>query len=574
LRFNLLSWRLAMQKLKGEVLILILTMAIPGIAFANHGAAHFRLAENLTVLQAWQQTTGSAQVPQLASQEDGGTVLEWHGGVTADRYTTDASGGSLLTPKESGSYYKLDVEGNLHATSPDGTLSYAILSLTNTDDPSVLSHSTQINTFQIGQTAQKYEIALGDVNPRFSSLGTDLGLRGILGKVFAGQTTIAGSAGLVAENWRSLWDSESRTQYQRAAYAVKVERPVLSSVNLFATAQGYSDQEDSLRAEERSLSPAVASAGTAGFALQKNQVTMEGEIGISRWEEEDQDDQSDTAYVLDVGWRTEQAGLWIGRHDLGPYYASLSGTAAPGVEETYMGGDWMPNSWLTLNGDLRRSENEEVGLTSTSQTVDSFATGANVNLERFLQGLSVALQQYYSAGEYDAGNESTTESYNATFSYFADRWSADISYSHDDVSDSSSPDTDSVSGTWAANIGVSLSPGGADTPSPWEASVDLSTMWQEQELETGTTTKNYTYNVVLSGHRRGWGSVNLGYLRGTSTQPTGGPDLEQKSIYADAAYEFKGQNALRIYFQEDKTYGDPVSAYHEKMIGLQLVVTL
>lgn len=563
-----------MQKLRGEILVIILTLAIPGIVCADHGPAHFRLAENLTVLQAWQQSTGSAQVPQLVSQEDGGTSLEWHGGVTVDKYDTDASGGSILTPQKSGSYYKLDVEGNLDATSSDGALSYAVLSLTNTDDPSVLSHPTQINTLQLGRTTQNYEISLGDVNPRFSPLGTELALRGLLGKVAAGQSTIAGSAGVVAENWRSLWDSESRTQYQRNAYALKVERPVLSSVNLFATAQGYSDREDSLPAGESSLLPACASAGTAGFALQKNRVTVEGEMGVSRWEEEDQDGESDSAYVLDASWRTEKAGLWIGRHDLGLYYASLSATATPGVEETYLGGDWTPSSWLTLNADLRRSETEQLGLTVTSQTFDSLATGANINLERILQGLSVALQQYYSAGEYDDGSETTNESYSAAFSYFTEGWSADVSYCYDDVKDSSFPDANSSTGTWSGNIGVSLSSLIADIAPTWEASVDLSTMWQEQDIDSGTTIKYDTYNVAFSAHRNGWGSGNVGYLRGTSTQPGGGPDLEQESVYADAAYEFMEHGALRLYYQEDKTYGVPVSAYHEKTIGLQLMVTL
>jgi hypothetical protein len=563
-----------MHRTRDLALAFVLAIVLPGIAHAGYGAVQFNLAENLAVLQAWQQATNATQAPQLVSKEGGGTVLEWHGGVAADKYETDASGGRLLTPQESGSYHRVDAEGKLCATSPTGDVTYALLSLTNTDDPSVLTHSTQINTLQVGRMTQAYEIALGDVNPGFSSLGTDLAMRGLLAKVHAGQTTIAGGAGVVAENWRSLWKSESRTQYQRDACALKLDTPITRSANLFVTAQGYSDREESLSAGTSVLEPASAYATTAGFTFQKNGITLEGEMGASRWEEEGQDSQSDNAVILDAGWRGEKVGLRAGHHDLGPYYASVSAMASPGIEETYLGGDWTPSDWLTLNADLRRSENKQLGLTSIAQTADSIATDANLNLDRLLQGLSLSLQHYYSAGEYEDGNESTNQNYGASFSYLGECWIGGIAYSYNDVSDDSFPETNSATRTWTGNIGLNVSKYSSAGAATWSANVTLTSVWQEQDLDSGSTTENYNYNLGFSVKRDGWGAVNAGYLWGTMTQTTGGPDLEQDSMYADATYQFKGQNALKFYLRRDEFSGDPVSSYHERTIGVQLVLML
>lgn len=516
---------------------------------------------------------GVTQSPQLIKQEDGGTVLEWHGSVSGDRYETDASGGRMLTPLESDNYYKVDVDGDIRATSPSGAVSYAMISLTNTNDRSVLSHSTQINTLQLGRVTQAYEFAVGDVNPSFSSLGTNLALRGVLAEARLGETRIAGSAGVAAESWASLCDSDLRYQYQRDAYAFKLDTPVVQSMHLYLTAQGYNDRESSLDAGMSALSPASTRAATMGFTFQRSQFTVEGEIGTSRWKEEGQDSESDNAYILDAGWRAQKGGLRAGHHNIGLYYAALSGMAAPGIRETYLNGDWATTSWLTIDADLRRSKTEQAAGTTIAETVDTITAGANINFDPLLPGLGLRLQQYRSIGENSDGSDNTNENYSAMLSYLSQHWNSGISYSHDDMSNDAGPEANGTTGTWTGNLGFSLNKDSTTGVRIWWASMNIFASWQDQDLDNGTTTKNRSYNLELTAERAGWGILTSNVGWGTTAQPTGGPDLHQRNIDIKATYPFMRNWAIEFYLQENKNWGDPDLRYSEKTIGLQLKFT-
>jgi hypothetical protein len=204
------------------------------------------LADNREVLSNWQQSAGTPQTAELVKQDDGSTRIEWKGGITLDKYNNRATGGTLLNPALNGSFYKAQVQGDLSATAPDGNVTYLQVSGTHSDDRALQRYPLLLQSAQMGWAGDGYQVALGDVAPDFSTLGTSLGIRGVLAQKQFGQSVVSASVGTLTPTWNSLADTAKRTQFLRNVAAAKIDMLVGSATRAFVSFQGYADDPATL----------------------------------------------------------------------------------------------------------------------------------------------------------------------------------------------------------------------------------------------------------------------------------------------------------------------------------------
>lgn len=550
---------------------------------ASH-AGNIILADNSQVLESWQQGGGAA--PTLVQQPDGGTTIQWAAGVSLDAYRNNVSGGSTVTPLREGNFYKATVQGDLRSTQPTGDMRYLQFSMTGTNDQAVLSHAsgTQIGSLQMGMAGSGYLLALGDVAAGFSTLGTNVGLRGLLAQKQLGQSVISATAGVMAESWESLADVVDRTRYVRNVYAAKFETPMWETGKVYVTAQGYNDSESDLANGATMLAPASARLATAGFAYQKDQLTLQGEAGFSRWEESGREEESDRAYILDASWMFQSASLRAGHHDIGKYYSSLAAQGGNGVKETYLNGNWMAADWLNLTADLRRSENALAGVavitvpptppSANATQTDAFTTGAVITFGPDHPGWSLLLNHAQSLGENSGGDANRNRNYGATVSYADQNWNGNLGYMHGSVENSSAPASNADTDTWQFNIGRNLMDMTVQGAPAWTLATNLGVSRQEQELDSGGGPATTRWQVGLSGQKTGWGMLMASYMDGRTTGQATGGDIRQKSWQLEATHPLKGQNAIKLYWRDNDTSGStttPSGDYREQVLGMQLL---
>ena len=543
------------------------------------------LASNNEVLGAWQQLAQDGATPELVNQDGGGTKIEWHGGVTLNKYNDTVSGGELLTSQRPGSYYKADVNSDLRATSPDGDTSFAQFSLTNTNDHSVLTqYDTQINTLVVGRTGQDYDIRAGDTALDLSRLaGSTGGMRGMqVQRQFGSSTLISAAAGVLVPSWEELEKAVPRSQYLRDAYAVKLEQALGEATRLFVVQEGYSDEQGSLDSTNALLAAASASVTTAGFSYQQNALSVTGEAATSRWKEVGQTANTSQAYAIDANWTGESYGLYGGYHDTGLYYTSLPGQAQPGLRETFIGGNWTATSWLALTADLRRSENRVADTTAsgpsaaTSTRTDTVAVAENITFGQQMPGLGLGLRQSASNGKNADGTRKKTIEYSANASYSGQVWSTGLGYDLNKIDDPSTPASSGRTETWTANLGLNLTMGGDETvPPEWAASMNMTGTLQHY-INAGISARGSNYSLQMHVQRTQWFILDANYGEGFTTSPlVGGATVRTRIYSVSAAHPFGDQNSLRFYLNNSGTIaGDPTQIYSQKQIGAELIYQL
>lgn len=547
---------------------------------AGPALAGVLLVDNVQVLQSWQQNTGVAA--RLVAGADGGSSLQWQGGLSLDAYRNDSSGGNLTTPLRDGTFYKVQAQGDLRATDAAGAVSYLQFSASHTDDRGVISHAPggQINTLQLGRAGQGYLLALGDVVANFSALGANAGLRGLLGQRQVGRAVLSATAGMLTESWEALAGAVEHTRHPRQVLAAKLEAPWGQSGRLYATVQGYEDLERDLADGATVLAPASARSATAGFAYQAGRFSVQGEAGASRWQEEGRDGKTDHALVVDAGWSFERAGLRAGYHDIGPYYATLAAQGGNGVREAYLNGYWSAADWLNLNADLRHAENELAAtpppttpptpLGANAVETDALAVSAAITFGPRHPGWSLLLSQALSNGENAGGGSNRNRSHGATVSYAAEGWQGSLGYSRIRVENDDAGAVDGRTGAWLFNVGRTW------RAEAWSLGLSLAASQQDQELDAGNGPRTTTWQFGLSGQRLGWGTLAASYLRG-NTRQAGGDDLSQRGWQIEASHPFKGGSAVKLYLRDNEVSGStatPSADYSERTAGLQLLYLL
>ncbi|MCO5097022.1 MAG: hypothetical protein M9884_06055 [Rhodocyclaceae bacterium] len=572
------------------VLLGLRLAALPGLVLglsAPSALAATQLADNSTVLAQFAQAAGGP-APQLVQDEDGATKIEWHGGVTADYYSRSASGGAILTPYSGGHYHRLGVQSDLRGTSPEGDVAWAQFALTQSDDPSVLMlGNSQINTLSAGRAGQGYRFAVGDVAVSHSTLSANSALRGALGQRYFGQTLLSASAGVIAESWEALADQGRRRMFLKNAYALKAERPFGRNFQAYATLQGFQEDGDSVSAGALALVPTTGNSATAGMNWREGRAFLQAEAGMSRFGEKGLEGHRDRALIVDGGWQGDKLGLRLGHHDLGRYYASLSGLAGAGVKETYANANWMATAWMSLTGDVRRSENSMAApplppppptIPPTPVTPYTPFTGtteaANLRAQFTfpdVPGLGLGLTAGESRGKSSGSNGiNRSQNQGANLTYVKPAWSTSLGYQNSKQSNSIAASSDSRTDTWTASYGRNWSDATDVAPASWMLNATASGNFQRQHLDSGASATLNTLNLVVSGERSSWGraSAILGASRGHDA--TGG-ELRQHWYQVEAGRALNQRSGIALYIRAMSSFQERSAiAYRDKTAGVRL----
>lgn len=544
-----------------------------------------QLADNATVLAQFAQTAGTS-APQLVQDEEGATQIEWHGGATVDFYSRSANGGTLLTPYSGGHFHRIGMQSDLRGTAREGDVAWMQFALTQSDDPAlILLGNSQINTLSAGRAGQGYRLAFGDVAINHSSLGANLPLRGLLAQRYFGQTLVSASAGVIAESWEALADPGRRRMFLKNAYALKAETPFGQNLQAYATLQGYREDGDSVGTGALALAPSSGNSGTVGLNWREGRYFLQAEGGLSRYGEKGLDGHRDRALIADGGWQGDKLGLRLGHHDLGRYYASLSGLAGAGIRETYANASWQATAWMSLTGDVRRSENRMAAppvppppptippTPVTPYTPFVGKTDAASLRAQFVfadvPGLGLGLNVGESHGKSSAGGSNRNAHQGASLSYVRPAWNASLGYQNAKLSNSVAG-TDSRSDTWSVVYGRNWSDATEVAPASWTISATASGSFQRQHLEGGATSTMDTYNLMVSGERSGLGRFAAIVGTGRGHDATGG-ELRMHWYQLDAGRALGERGGIRLYVRGTRNFQDRAAiAYRDKTAGVQL----
>jgi hypothetical protein len=389
-------------------------------------------------------------------------------------------------------------------------------------------------------------------------------------------------AGVLAESWEQLAEHVERTRYVRHVYGAKLDTPVGEHSRVFVTAQSYRDDEGSLDAGVSVLAPVAAHTATAGFFYQQDRFTLQGEAGFSRWKENKRGTEDDHAFIVDATWNFDTLGLTAGHHDIGLYYSSLSTQAGSGLCETYLNGNWLAADWLSLNADVRHSENElaEVSINGTpppspsvnSTETDSLATTANITFGPEYTGWSLMLNQSLSRGENSDGTGNRNAGYGSTLSYGEEKWNASLGYQFVGNRNDGSSATDSDSRTYQLSLGRNWSNATEMASATWMFGLTLGLSRQEQKLDTGGGPTTTNWQLGLNGQHHYWGTLSATYMRGTLSGQPSGEDLRQEGWQIDALHKPEDNYSVNFYLRNNTNSGSTTGAdYDEQVAGIQLV---
>jgi len=553
---------------------------------SSSARAGTQFSDNSTVLSQFAQASG-APAPRLAPDEDGATRIEWHGGATVDFYSRSASGGATLTPYSGGHFHRIGMQSDLRGTASEGDVSWAQFALTQSDDPSaIMLGNSQINTLNVGRAGLGYRVAFGDVAVNHSSLGANLPLRGLLAQRYFGQTLVSASAGVIAESWEALADQGRRRMFLKNAYALKAESSFGQNLQAYATVQGYREDGDSVGANVLALVPSSGSTATAGLNWREGRYYLQAEGGLSRYGEKGLDGHRDRALIVDGGWQGDKLGLRLGHHDLGRYYASLSGLAGAGIRETYANASWQAAQWMSLTGDVRRSENRMAAppvppppptipptpvmpYTPFIGKTEAASLRAQINFPS-VPGLGLGLSAGESHGKSSGGASNRSQNQGATLSYAAMAWNASLGYQNSKQSNSVTAGSDSRTDTWSASYGRNWSDATDVVPASWTLNATATASTQRQHLETGATAALNTLNLVISGERQPWGRLSA-ILGGSRGHDATGGGLRQYWYQLDAGRALGQRGGLRLYLRGTSSFQDRAAiAWRDRLAGIQL----
>lgn len=535
-------------------------------------AGEIQLASNAQVLALFGQVT-STQTPELIAREDGGTRIEWRGSITNDFYNVRAKGGSLVNPTSDGDFHRLQLVGDLRGITPDNRTTYLQVTGTHTDDMALQSNQNMVNSFQTGHFSDTYQVAFGDVNADFSTLGTRTGIRGLFGATRVGELSVLSfMAGTIAPTWNAVADKDQRSEYLRNAFSAKFETPLSSTTSAYFTAQGFADDPSTLSSANKNLAPVSGRTATAGLNYREGRLALGAEVGISHWSPDGQDDETTHAFIADGSWTEENYTINWGHHDFGTYYTSLSAEAQPGIMETYLAGNWRTSSWLLLQGDLRHSRNKAADSfgSVTAVTTNSATLIENISFGEGWPGLGLALSQSISDGKNEDGSDNRQLGYGTSLSYGDQQWNGSLGFNRSRLRNDGSPAYDGSTDTWSVQLGRSF----MDNPAnpTWLLSLGLSASLQDQELDSGDSTRTEQLGFTLAASRSGWGTLSAGYNIGWIEPTTGGPDLKNRGYYLEAAHPFKGdKGSVKLYLQNaDNASGDKTLENETQTAGIQL----
>lgn len=534
---------------------------------------------NDQALQSWQQGAPGEQTAQLVSQDDGSTRIEWHGSLAVDAYANTIlnSNGSMNSPMVTGTFGKSVMFSDLRGISPTGDMSHFQLGMTNSNDRAVLSlYPRQINNVQVGRTGPGYLVAAGDVMPYYSSLSSMLAVRGANGQYQLGDVVLHGYAGVVSESWEALEGLIVRSQFLRDVRGAKVEYSLNQAMKLFATTQSGSDREGSVTHPGFALfaKPSRLRSHSLGFQFAEGAWQLSGESAASHFEQQGQEARSGRANVLDGSWRGSTVSLRAGFHEIDPRFATLSMMAMAGITETYVGGDWMADSWLTLGADRRNTKQTTLASFFAPQTTsdtDSSALRANINFGPDLPGWGLSLQSNDSRTTNAQTTRTRMRQDAASINYYSSTWMSSFGYSLGQMRNQAFPASDSNTESWNLGLGRSFSDANDAAPASWSVNINLNASLQQQHVLAGGGSRNVNYMLSVTGQREGWGQFALFLNNGQMSGNPLLPGLKARGAQLEASRPISASSNVKLYLRNNqRNVGDPISGATERVAGLQI----
>jgi hypothetical protein len=579
-------------------------------------------ASNEAALQAFADKAGD-QAPRVVVSPNQATKLEWQGQLSFDHYRstviTPTSAGAATLPTLGGIYQRWTFQSELKIIDAGGT-NFLQTALTGSNDRAVLSRYTkQLSQIQFGRQTTNYAVSAGDVMVNYSSLGTTLGMRGLMLSNTFGPVTLQLQSGVVAESWESLGKRQTvdgspiRNQLERDVNGAKIEYAWSQALKTYLTLQRFADRADtpSLRVSSSqasqadfTLPPLLASSarsGTAGFTWQPAKASLTGE-----WAEASHERGSDknkhsrrraSAMLLDATWRlgeTNNAVLRAGYHQVDPNYVSLSQTIPAGVDEYYVGVDAPLATWLQAGLDWRDSSMRyALPFDNTDTSIDeatrqflapvaapnaTHARGVNarlqINFGANWPGWNITAQQASNHNIDGQGNQGQNRQQTIGLSFVALGWNGNLNLLNSTQQNQASPLYDSVTRGWQWQISRALmsDPLSATT---WSLNLGANLSSQNQQITAlGQQTKNSQVGLNLSGQHLHWGQANVQWTNAFMTQPQGGPALKSQSLQLDVSMPFLKRHSIKSYWRESRrNVGAPLLATKERHAGLQFVTS-
>lgn len=529
---------------------------------------------NDAVVQEWSKSNAGLSAPELIQQADGGTKIEWHGGISVDNYTNDIDTlNSFGSPLNDGNNTLTQLQSDLRGTTQSGDVSYFQLNATTTNDRTVLSqHPRQINSVQVGRAGTGYILSIGDVAPNFSTLGSALGVRGLIGQRQISQVTISAYAGVVAPSWEYIESRVPRTQLMKEVQGAKIEYAYSEKLKAYITGQHGADRADS--ADFAGLMPSKISSGSVGFQYIDNDYQLSGETAQSHFQQTGEQARNGQATILDGSWRGQSASLRGGYHDLSAKYISLSQAAQPGIREGYASADWVLASWLSLAADLRNSKNFTLAtFFSPSQMTDtdSGSVRANINFGPNHPNWSVSAQESISKARDPLHNEYYREQGAIYLNYAQEKWSASIAYGLGKEQTEATPAMNSHTDNWQASLGKLFNNQDAISAPTWSINTNLSVNLQDQHLALDEETKAFTSSMNINAQRNDWGTLNIMVGNGFNTRPQGQSILRMTTLQIDGSRQLGTGGSIKVYMREvHRNMNDAALFADERVTGLQL----
>jgi hypothetical protein len=301
--------------------------------------------------------------------------------------------------------------------------------------------------------------------------------------------------------------------------------------------------------------------------------------------------QGDTAFMLQGQWQRPSYGLEVGHNDLGVYYTSLSAQALPGVRETYGRANWLATSWLSFNGDVRRTLNrrvtvalpavapagfpvaptpvpEPVPLLSTSATeTDSWALGANVSVLP-VNGLSLGLQRSQSDTESGFG-PSRNDTTSASLSWAREGWQAGLSYM---LLETESGTGFFLNGSETRTLNYSVGKSWSDSVvQTWRYGVNATLSDQKTTFLAGNQTTNVAIGLGLNGEHPRWGSANGSFMFGRMRDPLSALRYDTRGARVEWGLRFWQSGFVKLFAARNELASDNgLIGYKDRTFGLQL----
>lgn len=584
---------------------------------------------NQQVLRSWQLQSGqgipfgssnAVTVDPVTGKPTVGLPgsYEFHGQVELGGYQNRVSsptGNPALGSMRSGSFGKTVFQGDVRSMSAEQDVTYAQGTFTSTDDRGLQArYATQINNLQIGRSGAGYQIALGDVAASFSTLSSNLGLRGALLSKDLGAFTATGFAGVVADSWEALASQSTldgqpvRTRNLRNVVGFKVDTKATSlgggQISAYATLQNYRDRAGTASAITATtppqplgaaLAPLTTLEGTVaslGAQYQRDNLQLTGELATSKTQDvggkivlagsASQSSAAGNALIIDATYKLGDASLRAGHHNLEANFTSLAQSITPGVRETYLGSDWQitPQLLWGVDGRTAVTRTPAFGAASTggvagnSISLNSLSNRLSYSLADY-PGLVFSLLDTRNQGQDALQNDNRNDSTQVGASYANADWSANVLIGLGHTRNDSNAAYNSNNQNWQVFVGrnwrgANLTSATSNQVPLWTFSLQGTAGQQKQNFVSAGSSQSFNAGFNLQASHAQLGSLNASWQVQTSTQPVAGaPRLRTNTYGLDWSREWSPQFTAKAYAKvSQRNHGDTRLQYDERVIGV------